>query len=101
VTYEDVYYDEDGNPAYSGHRAREEPDCLTCSDRRTVLVDANGQIIQLWQDDGSPLVRVNCPDCNPTEEQHAAQLVEAQRAQAEWGAAVARGDIDENAEAPF
>jgi hypothetical protein len=101
MTYpdEDVFYDEDGNPEYSAFAPKEEPDCYGCGDSGVISVNAAGERVPDY--DPAAVGTTNCPDCNPTEEQRAAQFAEAERAQAEYERRVAAGEITEDEGAPF
>lgn len=95
----DVYYDEDGNPEYSAQSVKEEPDCYGCNGSGVITVDAPGQPVPAWDDDHAAAV-ANCPACNPTPEQHAQLLAEAELARAEYERRVVAGEITFT-DAPF
>lgn len=79
---------------------KEEPDCGGCGDSGQITVDAAGQPVPAWDNEHAVAV-ANCPDCNPTPEQHAAQLAAAERARAEFDRRVAAGEITYDESAPF
>lgn len=73
----ETYYDEDGNPEQV--YVKEEPDCYTCSDTGRVWVDSAGSLRYPRDEQGGRLTETNCPECCPTEEQHAAAVARAER----------------------
>lgn len=98
----ETWYDEDGKSETV--YVKEEPDCYTCTDRQTVTVNALGKIVPEWMDESEttgPTHVENCPECCPTPEQHAQQLVEAETRFGEFAAKVARGEASYDDEAPF
>lgn len=84
-------------------RVKEEPDCYGCCDSGVISEDASNAYSSRWPWATADVVTegtTNCPDCSPTPVQFAARIAYAKDREAEFAAAVARGEASYN-ESPF